>query len=238
MRIFRLRRKTAVKRQQQQQRRQQMKMTNKMTAKGTIPFLQLVVVLLLKYVVVIESFMFDAHNVQKQHRLRRHTAIATTVSAIASRHRPSFLVISALTDDSSSSSSSALSEAETGVETTNNGQSTDVEMLIQETFRDRTSSSATSVQLVTLELPDHQPMGCTVEESLDPQDEYVFVSRVAKDSNSEKSGMKIGDVIVAMTGPFGNNADLAIVLDAGVEKMYVRCVCAYTDTHFYQTKID
>ena len=71
-------------------------------------------------------------------------------------------------------------------------------------------------------------MGCTVEESLDTQDEYVFVSRVTKDSNSEKSGMKIGDVIVAMTGPFGNDSDLSIVLDAGVEKMYVRCTHPHT----------
>jgi len=192
-----------------------MKIADKMIARRSIPFLELVIVLSLKYAVVIESFMFDVHNVQQQQRLHRHTAPTTTVSAITSRPRPPFLVLSAQTDDLSSS---ALSEPETDVESIN-GQNDDVESLVEETFRDRTSASATAIQLVTLELPDHQPMGCTVEESLDPQDEYVFVSRITKDSNSEKSGMKIGDVVVAMTGPFGNDADLSIVLDAGVEKI-------------------
>lgn len=73
-------------------------------------------------------------------------------------------------------------------------------------------------ELVTLSLPDHQPMGCTVEESLDANDEYVFVSRITEGGNADQAGLQVGDVVVALTGPFGGN-DLSVVLDAGVDKM-------------------
>ena len=113
--------------------------------------------------------------------------------------------------------------------------------LIEEKFATRiatsASSSSSSLQIMTLTIPDHQPMGCTVEESLDVNDEYVFVSRVSEGGNAEKAGLQVGDVIVAVTGPFGNTQKtttsqkeddkdnhnledyLMIVLDAGVEKM-------------------
>ena len=70
--------------------------------------------------------------------------------------------------------------------------------------------------IFTFEMVDHRPLGCTVEESLDKDDDYVFISRITPDGNADKAGLKVGDVVVGVTGLFGG---LTIVMDSGVEKM-------------------
>jgi len=48
----------------------------------------------------------------------------------------------------------------------------------------------------------HRPLGCTVEETLGEGD-HVFVSKVKSDSIAEKAGIQVGDVIVGVSGLFG-----------------------------------
>jgi C-terminal processing protease CtpA/Prc len=71
-------------------------------------------------------------------------------------------------------------------------------------------------EILTFEMVDHRPLGCTIEESLDKNDDYVFISRITPDGNADKAGLKVGDVVVGVTGLFGG---LTIVMDSGVEKM-------------------
>jgi hypothetical protein len=189
--------------------------------------------LLLNWAVMVESFTHRQRHREHPNKFQTFQRKAWTSTATSTQTKTTLLndqtpktssqssflsLLSAQIDDKNDVVvSSSVANSETDSET--KSDEIDVRLLIQETFRDRTAAGALSVQLVTLELPDHQPMGCTVEESLDEADEYVFVSRITKDSNAEKSGMKVGDVIVAMTGPFGTDCALSVVLDAGVEKM-------------------
>ena len=93
-----------------------------------------------------------------------------------------------------------------------------------------------SAELVTLDIRKHRPLGCTVEESLAKVEEGenenddldnndnsisnrfppVFVSKVTEDGYAEQAGIKVGDVVVAVTGLFG---DLEVVAGLGVDKM-------------------
>jgi hypothetical protein len=73
-----------------------------------------------------------------------------------------------------------------------------------------------SAETITIELNKHKPLGCTVEESMDSASEYVFVTKVVQGGLADQAGIQVGDLIVAVTGLFG---DLTIVLDSGVEQM-------------------
>lgn len=61
----------------------------------------------------------------------------------------------------------------------------------------------------------HKPMGITIEESL-ADNNYVFVSKIIANSNADKAGIQVGDVLLAVTGLFG---DLTPVVGLGVEKV-------------------
>jgi hypothetical protein len=74
-----------------------------------------------------------------------------------------------------------------------------------------------TAQFYTFDMPEHRPLGCTVEESLDPLEEYVFVSKVAPGGFADQAGIRVGDVLVAVTGLFGDVK--TIVLESGVDKM-------------------
>jgi len=69
---------------------------------------------------------------------------------------------------------------------------------------------------VTSILDDHVPLGCTVEESLHEDDDYLFISKVTAESHAERAGLKVGDVIVGVTGLFG---EMEVTIDADVEKI-------------------
>lgn len=71
-------------------------------------------------------------------------------------------------------------------------------------------------EIVTIVLEDHVPLGCTVEESLHEEDDFIFISKLTKNGNAEKAGLKVGDVVVGVTGLFG---ELACTIDSDVEKM-------------------
>jgi hypothetical protein len=90
---------------------------------------------------------------------------------------------------------------------------------------DEEQSLYPAAEMVTMEMTDHRPLGCTVEESLAPQDENdsnrglqppVFVSKLVPGGFAEKAGLRVGDVIVAVTGLFG---ELEVVAGLGVDKI-------------------
>jgi predicted metalloprotease with PDZ domain len=74
-----------------------------------------------------------------------------------------------------------------------------------------------TAQFYNFDMPEHRPLGCTIEETLDPTEEYVFVSKVVPGGFADQAGIQIGDVVVAVTGLFGDVT--TIVLESGVEKM-------------------
>jgi predicted metalloprotease with PDZ domain len=96
--------------------------------------------------------------------------------------------------------------------TTLNSTSSDEALLIM----DKVKEVFPSGTILTMELAEHRPLGCTVEESLNEDDDYVFISKITEGGNAYKAGLQIGDVIVGVTGLF---TDLAIVMDSGVDKM-------------------
>jgi len=80
-------------------------------------------------------------------------------------------------------------------------------------------------EILTIEMADYQPLGCTVEESLHEEDDFIFISKLTAKGYAEKAGFQVGDVIVGVTGSFGQ---LTGVLDANVEKIK-RLVSAVPD---------
>ena len=94
-------------------------------------------------------------------------------------------------------------------------------------FSDEASPSLTTAEealdflqgaeILELTLPDHRPLGCTVEESLGKlYANVVFCSKVTPDGFAEKAGVKVGDVFLGVSGIFGNVED---VTSAGIERV-------------------
>mmetsp|Transcript_22562 Transcript_22562/g.37320 ORF Transcript_22562/g.37320 Transcript_22562/m.37320 type:complete len:270 (+) Transcript_22562:120-929(+) len=78
-------------------------------------------------------------------------------------------------------------------------------------------SAFPSAEVLEVSLPDHKPLGCSVEESLgDTALKPVFVSKVVPGGNAAKAGIKVGDVIVGVTGIFGG---LRSVLGKGIDEV-------------------
>eukprot|EP00537_Pseudo-nitzschia_pungens_P003828 CAMPEP_0172363390 /NCGR_PEP_ID=MMETSP1060-20121228/6763_1 /TAXON_ID=37318 /ORGANISM="Pseudo-nitzschia pungens, Strain cf. cingulata" /LENGTH=308 /DNA_ID=CAMNT_0013086119 /DNA_START=1137 /DNA_END=2063 /DNA_ORIENTATION=- len=71
-------------------------------------------------------------------------------------------------------------------------------------------------EVLTIEVTEHVPLGCTVEESLHEADDSILISKLTKEGNAEKAGLKVGDVIVGVTGLFG---ELTSTIDLDVEKI-------------------
>ena len=71
-------------------------------------------------------------------------------------------------------------------------------------------------EVITTMLVQHVPLGCTVEESLYQDDDYIFISKLTKNGHAEGAGLQLGDVIVGVTGLFGK---MECTIDADVEKM-------------------
>ena len=61
----------------------------------------------------------------------------------------------------------------------------------------------------------HRPLGMRIEESL-ADSKYVFVSRVEEGGLADQAGIQVGDVLVGVTGLFG---DMTGSVGLGVEKM-------------------
>lgn len=69
---------------------------------------------------------------------------------------------------------------------------------------------------IDLDLTQHKPLGCTVEETMDSASDHVFVTKVVPGGFAEQGGIQVGDVLVAMSGIFG---DTTVVLDLGIDRM-------------------
>jgi hypothetical protein len=77
-----------------------------------------------------------------------------------------------------------------------------------------------NIQLLSFALENFKPLGCTVEESLVVEQggsKTVFVSNVLEDGNARKAGIKVGDVIVAVSGNFRD--DIVEVIGASLERV-------------------
>lgn len=63
-----------------------------------------------------------------------------------------------------------------------------------------------TTQILELELTEHKPLGCTVEESLasepDNSKKPIFVSKIVEGGNAEKAGLKVGDLLLEVSGVF------------------------------------
>lgn len=63
-----------------------------------------------------------------------------------------------------------------------------------------------TTQVLELELTEHKPLGCTVEESLasepDNSKKPIFVSKIVEGGNAEKAGLKVGDLLLEVSGVF------------------------------------
>lgn len=69
------------------------------------------------------------------------------------------------------------------------------------------------------ELKEHKPLGCSVEESLADEPDgakYVFVAEVTRGGNADNAGIKVGDVIVQLSGTFDEVVDVA---GLGIDKI-------------------
>lgn len=75
--------------------------------------------------------------------------------------------------------------------------------------------------IITFEPYCHRPLGCTIEESLaairkTDRHGQVFVSKVITNSFANQAGLQVGDVIVDVTGIFGELKD---VKDHGIDEV-------------------
>ena len=73
------------------------------------------------------------------------------------------------------------------------------------------------VEILNLSLPDHRPLGCTVEESLGERyGKVVFCSKVTPGGAAEQAGVQVGDVFIGVSGMFDDVED---VTEAGIERV-------------------
>lgn len=70
-------------------------------------------------------------------------------------------------------------------------------------------------EYIDMKVLPHRPLGCTVEESL-AGGGHVFVSKVVEGGYAEQAGIQVGDVIVGVTGIFGDFQD---VRGLGIDEM-------------------
>lgn len=81
------------------------------------------------------------------------------------------------------------------------------------------TGSLSGSKLNEFELKEHKPLGCSVEESLAHEPDgakYVFVADVTKGGNAAMAGIKIGDVIMQLSGTFDEVVDVA---GLGIDKI-------------------
>jgi predicted metalloprotease with PDZ domain len=72
-------------------------------------------------------------------------------------------------------------------------------------------------EIIDFVLTKHKPLGCTVEESLaDPASQLVFVTKVVEGGCADQAGLEVGDVIVGVSGIFGDWTD---TVGVGIEEV-------------------
>ncbi|KAL3933293.1 MAG: hypothetical protein SGBAC_010461 [Bacillariaceae sp.] len=83
------------------------------------------------------------------------------------------------------------------------------------------------VFLVSYELQEHKPLGCTVEETVVEDCNYVFVSKLVPGGLAAQAGLQVGDVLIATNAMFGGGGgdddeskdDLTILVKSGVDQI-------------------
>lgn len=95
------------------------------------------------------------------------------------------------------------------IEKMSGGTASQLQMAVEEAYP--------NAEILTIQLQEHRPLGCTVEESVDIQSDpsITFVSKVVEGGNADKAGIKVGDVLIGVTGLF----DMMPVFQSGVDKM-------------------
>jgi len=81
-------------------------------------------------------------------------------------------------------------------------------------------------EFLTYDLPHHTPLGCTVDESLIEEKDgskHVFISKLAKGGNAATSGLRIGDVVVGVSGPINAVESVAGKSIELVQSLIVGC---------------
>jgi len=73
--------------------------------------------------------------------------------------------------------------------------------------------------LLTFNLSEHKPLGCTAEESLvtaNDGETHAFISKVTEGGNADMAGIEVGDVIVGVSGSFD---DVVEVIGSGLNRV-------------------
>jgi len=74
-----------------------------------------------------------------------------------------------------------------------------------------------SFETLDFVLLQHKPLGCTVEESLaDPDAMPIFITKVVEGGFAEQAGLQVGDVVVGVTGFFG---ELSSTIGVGLDQV-------------------
>jgi predicted metalloprotease with PDZ domain len=92
-------------------------------------------------------------------------------------------------------------------------ESSKEETVVNGSYRPEILFPGAEIEKLTL-LP-HRPLGMTIEESL-ADSRFVLVTKVVDGGNANKAGIAVGDVLVGITGLFG---DLTNVIGLEVESM-------------------
>ncbi|CAB9520212.1 expressed unknown protein [Seminavis robusta] len=91
--------------------------------------------------------------------------------------------------------------------------SSKLELVVNEEFK--TQELFPMAEFEDFSLLPHRPLGMRIEESL-ADSKLVFVTRVEDGGLAEKAGIRVGDVLVGVTGLFG---DMTGTVGLGVEKI-------------------
>jgi len=70
-------------------------------------------------------------------------------------------------------------------------------------------------------LEEHKPLGCSADESLADEPDgskHVFVSKIVEGGNAEKAGIRLGDVFVGVSGTFGGENEVTLIVGQGLDK--------------------
>lgn len=75
---------------------------------------------------------------------------------------------------------------------------------------------------VNLQILPHRPLQCTVEESL-AAGQHVFVSKIVEGGNADAGNLMVGDVIVGVSGVFGELTDVTGVSIEKIKGLVAGC---------------
>lgn len=129
---------------------------------------------------------------------------STTTAAAAARRRQHIVVRT-----TSSSSSSSEQPDSIPATVTEAAETTEAKAFPEATF-------GNEAEIIVLNVLPHIPLGCTVEESL-ADAQHVFCTAVVANGFAAQAGLLVGDVLVSVTGQFGE--EMTNVTGLGIDKV-------------------